>query len=304
MAFHKSNRNSLARQEERLFYLFISPWLLGFLVLTCLSMAASLYWSFTEYDMLTSPKWIGLENYQSAFSGFDSRLFWQALKVTLIYTFSSVPLQLVGGFLVAILMNQQIKGINVFRTIYYLPSITAGVATAMLWLFIFNPQFGILNWLLAQVGIEGPAWLASRKWALPALIMMSMWGFGGPMVIYLAGLQGIPQHLYEAAKIDGANAFKQFLYVTIPQMTPIIFFNLVMSIIGTFQVFTSAFVMTAGGPVNATLFYVLYLYREAFQSFRMGYASALAWVLFIIIMIFTGIQVKLSGKWVYYEGIR
>lgn len=298
------HRGSLARHEERCFYLFISPWLLNFVVLTLLSMAVSLYWSFTDYDMLTSPRWIGIGNYTSAFVGDDSRLFWQAIKVTFTYTFSSVPLQLIGGFSIAILMNQRIRGINLFRTIYYLPSVTSGVASAMLWLFIFNPQFGVLNWLLAQIGIQGPAWLASRRWALPAMILMSLWGFGSPMVIYLAGLQGIPQHLYEAAKIDGAGAFQQFRYITIPQMTPIIFFNMVMSVIGTFQVFTSSFVMTNGGPANATLFYVLYLYREAFRSFRMGYASSLAWILFVIIMFFTLLQVKLSGKWVYYEGVR
>ncbi|MGQ9629228.1 MAG: carbohydrate ABC transporter permease [bacterium] len=284
-------------------YFFISPWILGLLFFTIGPIIASLTLSFHEYDIIAPPIFNGLENYKRLF--FDDFRFWQALKVTTIYTVFAVPLQLTLGFAIAVLMNQKLKGITVFRTIYYLPAVVSGVAVAMLWKWIFSYEAGILNVLLWKVGIQGPNWLGSPEWVLPSLIIMSLWGVGGGMVIYLAGLQGIPTELYEAASIDGAGVWQRFWNVTIPMMTPVIFFNLVMGVIGSFQVFTQAYVMTQGGPLNASLFYVLYLYRRAFQDLQMGYASALAWILFIVILICTIIIFKTSARWVYYEaGLR
>ena len=205
------------------------------------------------------------------------------------------------AFMVAILMNQRIWGIHVFRTIFYLPSSISGVPVALLWMWIFSPEFGILNTGLRLFGIEGPQWLFDPVWVIPAFIVMSLWGIGGGMVIFLAGLQGIPQHLYEAAELDGAGAVAKFWNVTFPMMSPIIFFNLIMSIIGSFQTFTQAFVMTKGGPANASLFYVLYLYRNAIGYFKMGYGSAMAWLLFLIILALTLLVFKSSPLWVYYE---
>ena len=292
--------SALERREEVGFYLFISPWLIGFLAFTLGPMVASFVISFMKYDVLTPPSFIGLQNYAIMFT--TDPLFWQALRVTTIYTAGAVPLGMVAALFVAILMNQPIRGIYVFRTIYYLPSIITGVPAALLWMWILNPTVGVLNYLLSFVGIKGPAWLFDERWVLPALIMMSLWGIGGSMIIYLASLQSVPQHLYEAAEIDGAGVWARFWHVTIPMISPVIFFNLVMSIIGSFQVFTSAFVMTQGGPANASLFYVLYLYRNAFSYFKMGYASALAWVLFGIILILSLLVIKSSPAWVYYEG--
>jgi multiple sugar transport system permease protein len=201
-------------------------------------------------------------------------------------------------------MNQRLRFVGLFRTIYYLPSVLPGVAFVVLWMWILHPDVGLINTLLSYVGIEGPRWLAHPDWALPALLMMSLWGLGRSMVIYLASLQGIPQHLYEAASIDGANAWQAFWKITLPMLTPTIFFNLVLSIISTFQTFTSAFVATDGGPLDATLFYVLYIFRQAFQFFNMGYASALAWVLFLVILVLTLLIVRSSDRWVYYAGER
>ena len=290
----------MERREERDFFLFSAPWTIGFLIFTLGPMLVSFAMSFMRYDVLTPPQLIGFENYRIMFS--TDPLFWQALKVTFIYTLGSVPLGMVAALLVAILMNQQVKGIYVFRTVYYLPSLITGVPAALLWMWILNPSVGLINYGLSLVGIKGPAWLFSETWVIPALIMMSLWGIGGPMIIYLASLQGVPKHLLEAAEIDGAGTLSRFWHVTIPMISPVIFFNLVMSIIGSFQVFTSAFVMTQGGPANASLFYVLYLYRNAFSYFKMGYASALAWVLFAVIMFFSLLVVKSSPAWVYYEG--
>lgn len=219
-----------------------------------------------------------------------------------IYYLLNVPLNLLLGLLLAILLNQKIRGIAVFRTIYYLPSVTAGVAVSLLWMWIFNPRFGVINVLLSKVGIQGPAWLGSETWAMPALIIMSIWGVGGSMLIYLGALQSIPTHLYEAATLDGAGAWRKFLNITIPMVTPVLLLNMIMGVIASFQVFTQAFIMTKGGPNYATLFYVLYLYQQAFEWFNLGYASALAWVLFVVILIFTFVILRSSSKWVYYEG--
>lgn len=290
------------KRETWMFYLAISPWLLGFLLWTAGPMIYSLWLSFTRWDLFTDPIWINLENYQTLFTG-DSD-FWQALKVTAIYTFIQVPLGLAGALAIALLMNSAVRGITVFRTIFYLPSVLPAIAVSVLWIWVFNPEFGILNALLRVFGIEGPKWLADPQWALAALIFMSLWSLGGGMIIYLAGLKGIPRALYEAAELDGAGSVQQFWHITLPQISPTIFFNLVMGIIGSFQVFTQAYAMTKGGPQKATLFYMYYLFDMAFIRFRMGYASALAWVLFLIILIFTLLVIRSSNLWVYYESER
>jgi multiple sugar transport system permease protein len=293
---------TLARRETLTFYLLISPWMLGFLLFVLGPMVASLGLSFTRWDLLTPARLVGLRNYQKMFTG--DRLVWQSLKVTAVYTGVYVPVELVGGLVLALLMNQKLRFLNVFRTIYYLPSVLPTVAFIVLWMWILHPDVGLINTLLSYVGIQGPRWLADPDWALPALLIMSLWGLGRSMVIYLASLKGIPQHLYEAAAIDGAGDWHSFWHVTLPMLTPTIFFNLVLSIISTFQTFASAFVATDGGPLDATLFYVLYIFRQAFQFFNMGYASALAWVLFLVILILTLLIVRSSDRWVYYAGER
>lgn len=293
-------RLSLGRREALTFYLLISPWLLGLLLFVLGPMIASLFISFTRWDLLSPARFVGLQHYEKMFT--RDPLFWQSLKVTAIYTVVYVPLELVGGLVLALLMNQKLRFRGVFRTIYYLPSVLPGVAFVVLWMWILNPDVGLINTLLSYVGIDGPRWLADPRWALPALLMMSLWGLGRSMVIYLASLQGIPPHLYEAAAIDGASTWQAFWKITLPMLTPTVFFNLVLSVISTFQTFTSAFVATDGGPLDSTLFYVLYLFRQAFQFFNMGYASALAWVLFLIILVLTLLIVRSADRWVYYEG--
>lgn len=296
----RRRRFSLAQREALTFYLMISPWLAGFLLFTLGPMVASLVISFTRWDLLSPARFVGLANYQKMFT--RDPLFWQSLKVTTVYTAAYVPLELTGGLILALLMNQRLKGIALFRTIYYLPSVLPGVAFVVLWMWILHPDVGLLNTVLSYLGIQGPRWLVDPRWALSALLMMSLWGLGRSMVIYLASLQTLPAHLYEAAAIDGANAWQSFWKITLPLLTPTIFFNLVLSIISTFQTFTSAFVATDGGPLDSTLFYVLYLFRQAFQYFNMGYASAMAWFLFLVILILTLLIVRSSEHWVYYEG--
>jgi len=280
-------------------YLCILPWLIGFLSFVLGPMIFSFGLSFYESDLLTQSYFIGLRNYQELFR---DELFWQSLRVTAIYAFGAVPLGTLMALLIALLLNQNLPGLGIWRTIYYLPAVISGVAVSLLWLQIFNPRAGLINNALAIFGIQGPAWLYSSTWALPALIIMSVWGVGANMLLYLAGLQGIPTHLYEAATIDGANAIRRFWHITVPMLTPTIFFNVIITLIGSFQFFTQAFVMTEGGPNNATLSMVLYLYRKAFQQIRFGYASAVAWILFAIIISLTLALQYSSKRWVYYEG--
>ena len=296
----KARRGPMARREELAFYLFASPWLIGFLLWTAGPMIGSLALSLTQYDVITPPQFTGLANYAKMLG--EDPLVWQSLKVTLFYAAGAVPLQLLGSLLLALLMNQRVPGVAGFRTIYYMPSVIAGVPVALLWMWIFNPEFGIVNEALAAIGVDGPQWLFSETWVVPAFVVMSVWTIGSPMVIYLAGLQGIPQHLYEAAEIDGAGPWAKFAHVTMPMISPIIFFNTVMQIIVSFQIFTPAYVMTRGGPNNASLFIGLYLYQNAFRYFQMGYAAALAWLVFVIIMALTLIVIRTSPLWVYYEG--
>ena len=290
-----------SRKETLIFYLLISPWLIGFLTFVLGPMAASFGFSLTRWDMLTPAKYVGFYNYSKAL--FNDSLFWQALKVTLLYSLFSVPLSLIVSLGVALLLNQAVRGLALFRTLFYLPSVVSGVAVMVLWMFVFNPQIGLINTVLGYFGIQGPAWIFDPKWALPSLVIMSLWGaIGGKMIIWLAGLNGIPATLYEAAELDGANALRKFWYITVPMLTPTIFFNLIMSIIGALQTFGEAYVMTRGGPMNSTLFYNYYLFVRAFEAFEMGYASALAWYLFVLILLLTLLVVRSSAAWVYYEG--
>ena len=297
-------RGSLERREAIDGFLFISPWIIGFLFFTLGPMIYSFYASLTEWDMLNPPRFIGLTNYQQLFT--DDFRFTRSLWVTAKYSVLALPLGLAASLGIAILLNQKVKGLTAFRAIYYIPAILPGVAVAMLWKWIFNPDSGVMNLLLGKIGIQGPEWLTSPEWAIPAFVIMSIWAAGAGMIIYLAGLQSVPTQLYEAAEIDGASAFQKFRNVTLPMISPTIFFNLVMGIIGSFQVFVTAFVITggAGSPAYSTLFYVLYLYQKAFNYFSMGYACAMAWVLFMIILALT-LLVFWSGKrWVYYEAER
>jgi multiple sugar transport system permease protein len=301
------NLRTLRKREALDGYLFASPWILGFLIFTLGPVVFSFFLSLTKWDAqtpLSEIDFVGFVNYKVIFK--NDPLFWKSLGNTAYFVFLAVPLSVTIALLLAVLLNQRVKGVTFFRTVFYLPSVVSGVATAVLWIWIFNPTFGVLNTLLGWLGIQGPNWLLSEAWSKPALIIMQLWALGGAMLVYLAGLQGIPIQLYEAADLDGASTTQKFWHVTIPVLTPTIFFNLVMSIIGSFQVFTSAYVVSdgMGSPNNSTLMYVLYLFRKAFIEFRMGYASALAWILFVIILIFTLMVFKSSAAWVYYEAER
>ncbi|MEW6358258.1 MAG: sugar ABC transporter permease [Planctomycetota bacterium] len=294
-------------------YIFASPWLVGFFLLMLFPMIASLLLSMVKWNgiSLSQIEWVGAANYARAFGDDNFRI---ALWNTAYYSFIAVPLGLVVSLLLAMLLNQKLRGISIFRTIFYMPHVIGGVATIMMWMWVFNPDFGLLNAflrmvadVLARVGLiapgwDPPQWLYDPKWSKPSLILMSLWGAGGAMLIFLAALQNVPEQLYEAARIDGAGRLAQFWHVTMPQISPAIFFNLVMGVIGSFQVFDQAYIMTGGGPARSTLFYVLYLYQKAFEDFEMGYASALAWILFVIIFAFTMFIVRSSAAWVYYEG--
>ena len=280
-------------------WLFASPWIIGFLLWTVGPMLASLVIAFTNWDLITSPTYVGLKNFATMAT---DNLVWKSLQVTTVYALVSVPLHIVFGMMLALLLNAGVRGQRFYRTAFYLPSVLSGVAVALLWRWLFSTEFGLFNLLLSYVGITGPSWLGDPQWAMPSLILMSLWGVGAGTIIYLASLQGIPTDLYEAAEVDGATAWTKFWRITLPLMTPVLFFQLVTGFIVALQVFTQAFIMTSGGPNNATLFYLLYLYRNAFEYFRMGYASALAWVLFIYILALTLLIYWSSNRWVYYEG--
>jgi len=292
-------RRSLLWREHIDGYVFILPWLIGFFVFVAGPMVASFMISFMRWEIVTAPQWIGIAQYGKLFQ--DQR-FYLALYNTAYYVFIGVPLHLLLALLAAMAMNLNLRGIRFYRTIYFIPSITPVVASSLLWLWIFNPEFGLANVVLNALGLPSLYWLQDPKIAKLAFIMMSFWTIGGQMVILLAGLKGIPRTLYEAAEIDGAGKRASFWHITLPMLSPAIFFNLILAIIGAFQVFTQSYIITSGGPENATLFYVLYLYRMAFENFQMGYASALAWVLFVIILVFTFVQFRLSERWVFYEG--
>ena len=298
-AFADRLRRGLRRNAAG--YLFLLPWLVGFFGLTLGPALASLYLSFTDYDLLTPPRWTGLANYRYAF--FNDPRLGHALHVTFAYVLWSVPLKLATALGLAMVLDRSVRGVGFYRAAFYLPSLLgASVAIAVLWRQIFGGA-GLVNQLLALVGIHGPAWVAHPDYALSTLVVLAVWQFGSPMIIFLAGLRQIPQDLYEAASMDGASQWRQFWKITLPLLAPVIFFNLVLQTIDGFKAFTQAFIVSGGtgGPIDSTLFYSLYLYIEAFANFRMGYASALAWLLLVIIAVFTAIAFGTSKYWVYYE---
>ncbi|MBZ0300109.1 MAG: sugar ABC transporter permease [Anaerolineae bacterium] len=291
---------TLAQRRNLNGYLCISPFILGFFLWFIIPALVAIYLVFHKWNLIAPPEYVGLKNIERLFS---DTLFWQSLRVTVIYTLLSVPLGLVFSFCLALLINTKVRGIAIFRTIYYLPSIVPAVANAVLWAWILNTEFGLMNSILRSIGLSKVRWLQDPAIALPALVIMSLWAVGGPMIIFLAGLQGIPDIYYEAAEIDGAGRWTKLSQITIPLMSPIIFFNLVIGIIGTFQVFTAGFLITDGGPQNSTLFFVLYIYRNAFEYLDMGYAATLSWVLFLVIMVLTLVVFKYLGSRIYYENV-
>lgn len=288
--------------ESRAALVFVSPWAIGFLAFTLGPVLASLVYSFCHYDVIHPAKWAGMDNYARLL---NDEMFWRSLANT-AYMLLGVPLGLAAGLAIALLLNHEIRGMKIYRTLFYLPAIVPVVASSILWIWVLNPTNGLINSLLRMIGIDDPPlWLNSPSWLLgskAAILLMGLWGAGGGMIIWLAGLKGIPRHLYEAAEIDGAGPLRRFFHVTLPMLTPYIFFNLIIGVIGTMQIFTQAFIMTAGGPADSTLFYALYLFNSAFRYFDMGYASALAWVMLVLILLLTLLQMWGSRRWVYYEG--
>jgi multiple sugar transport system permease protein len=297
-------RSNRRQAEHRAAYIFMLPWLIGFFVFTLGPMLISLYLSFTSYNLLTSPEWVGLNNYTRIIER-DMR-FRDSLEVTFVYVFVTVPLRLIFALGIALVLNQALRGVSLYRAVYYLPSLLGGsVAIAVLWRELFGLN-GLFNQLLALFGIAGRSWIGSTDSALWTLIILGIWQFGSPMIIFLAGLKQVPVELYEAAQIDGANRVQQFFSITLPLLTPIIFFNLVLQTISAFQSFTPAFIVSGGtgGPADATLFYTLYLYQQGFTNLRMGYASALAWILLVIVGALTAINFLTSRFWVFYNDER
>jgi len=288
-------------RRDILGYLLISPWILGFLAFTLLPFVASLLLSFTDWNIVGTWNWVGLDNYQKLVSGVDDR-FAVSLSNTLFYAVVNVPGTQVISLTLAMLLNKKAQGISLFRTLFYIPAIATGVGTTYLWVQIFSAHGGLVNSVLGWFGIAGPNWLYSLTWSMPAVIIVGLWNVGTSMLIYLAALQGVPQSLYDAASVDGANFLQKFGSVTVPMVTPAMFFNVVLGFIGSFQVFTIVYVLTNGGPANATLVYSLYLYQVAFRNLRMGYAASLAWILFLIILAITVVQLVTARLWVYYEG--
>ncbi len=294
----KKGRIESSAMDTFAFFAFAAPWLIGFLFLTVIPMIASLAISFTEWDILTPPKFNGLSNFVTIFS---DPLFYKSVSVTITYSVFSVPIGIVLSIFVAMLLNNKLAGMDLFRTIFYLPAIISGVVISIVWLWIYNPDFGILNSFLRLFGIKGPGWIYDENWALPSVIIMSLWNIGANIVLYLAGLQSIPTELYEAAHIDGANFWKRLTKITLPGISPVLLFTLLTGIIGALQTFTQAYVMTKGGPNNATTFYAYYIYNNAFVWHKMGEACAQAWILFIIIFLMTMLSLKASSGHVHYS---
>jgi multiple sugar transport system permease protein len=288
------------KRQELTGYLFISPWLVGFLAFTLVPFVASIGLSFSRYDVVSSPAWVGLANYRELLT--NDPLFWRSLRVTLTYAVIAVPVGLVAGVSLALLLSLDVRGMSVYRTIFYLPSIVPVVATSVVFVWLLNPNIGLVNGLLRRVGIDGPNWLGDPRFALASLVLMGLWAVGGSMIIYLAGLKDIPFQLYEAAVIDGASAWQRTWHITLPMLSPVIFFNLVMGVISAFQYFAQAYIMTQGGPEDSTRFYALYLFNRAWQYLDMGYASAMAWILFLVIMALTALIYSTHRRWVHYGG--
>jgi multiple sugar transport system permease protein len=291
---------SQRRAESILGWVFATPYLLHFLFFQAGAILFSLGLSLYLTDLLSYTEFVGIDNYTYLFT--EEPLFMQAARVTLIYTLISVPLATIIALSIAVLLNQNLKFQGIFRTLFYMPALVTGVAVAITWIMVLHPDFGISALVFEFFGLRSPRWIWSEEWALPGIAMIALWGAGTNMLLYLAGLQSIPTQVQEAARIDGANSWQTFFRVTLPLLTPTIFFNVVLNMIGSFQVFTSSFVLTNGGPNNATLTMVLLIYRKAFQNFSFGYASAIAWVLFVVILVLTLIVFRTSNRWVYYEG--
>lgn len=293
------NMSPQVRREALEGYLCLAPWAFGFLAFTLIPFVASIGLGFTQWTIIEPPEWIGLDNYVRMFTA--DPLFWQALRVTGGFVLISLPLKLVLGLGLALLLNIKLRGMDFYRTVFYIPAVISGVAVSLMWMWLLQPDTGVINTMLHFAGIEGPKWFWDKDWALPSVALMSVWKVGGSAIIYLAGLQNIPAHLYEAAEIDGANRWNRFWRITLPLLTPTIFFQLIIEMIDSFKVFTEAFVITQGGPLKATYFYLLYFYEEAFQNFNMGYASALVVVLTLVILATTVFINYTSKRWVYYE---
>lgn len=289
----------LRRKEAALFYLFISPWIIGFVVFLLGPMVASVYLSLTDWDSFTAPKFIGLDNYRRLLSA--DPIFWKVIRNTAFYAVVAVPLGMVIALYLANLLNKQVRFRKVFRTVIYLPALVPLVAGALIFKMVLAPDTGPLNRALGLVGITGPAWLLDPHWAKPSVILLSLWGTGAATVLLLAAMKGIPRELYEAAELDGAGAVQQFWRITVPQVTPVLFFNLILGMIGSFRVFGQVYIMTGGGPDNASQMIVPLLFSEAFEFYHMGYASAIAWLLFLIVLVFTIIAFRTSRMWVFYE---
>lgn len=295
----RSRGLSLARQEELIAYAFILPSLLGFAVFLVVPMFFSLGISFYDWELLTPPQFVGIKNFQTLVT---DRVFQHVVVNTVAYTLGLVPLNLVVSLGLAVWLNTRLRGLTFYRSAFFVPVVTVTVAVALIWRWMYEPRFGIIDTALRSVGLPAPLWLGDENWALPAIIIMSVWkGFGYNMVLFLAGLQGIPTAIYEAATIDGADGWQRFWRITLPLLSPMLFLAVVLTVISSFQVFDQAYVMTNGGPANATNTIVLYIYQNGFQYFRMGYASAIAWVLFGVIFVFTLLQMRLQGRWVQYE---
>jgi multiple sugar transport system permease protein len=277
--------------------LFISPYILGFLIFTLFPISFAFYIGFTDWNSFTDPTFIGLQNYVDLFNDPN---FLNSLKVTCIYALFAIPLGIMSSLTIAAIVNIKVKGVYFFRTALYMPAVVSGVSIALLWRWILDPEYGLINLLLSYIGIDGPNWLGDPNWVLPSYIMMAIWGAGGGMLTYLAGLQDIPRSLYESAEIDGANWWTKFTKITIPMLSPVIFYNLVMGIVGSFRKFNDAYII--GGAGNQGQFYMVYLYENAFNYYKMGYATAMAWVLFIIILLLTLFVFKSSSLWVFYAG--
>ncbi len=284
-------------RAQRVGYWFIAPWLAGFLVFTAVPFLVSVYLSFCRYDVASPPVWVGTANYVELFA--EDPMFWKALANTLTYALVAVPLGIATAFALALLLNLELRGIAFYRTVFFLPYIVPAVASSVVFMWVLNPQIGLANAVLHLFGIEGPVWLKGA-WAMRTLILMSLWGVGGSVVIYLAGLKDIPLSLYEAATIDGAGPLQRTLHITLPMMTPVIFFNLVMGVIGAFQYFTQAYIMTQGDP-DSTMFYALYLFYRAWRYLDMGYASAMAWILFVVVAGITAALFSSQRRWVHYD---
>ncbi|GGH86845.1 multiple sugar transport system permease protein [Pullulanibacillus pueri] len=292
---------STESRRARAGYLFALPWIFGLLAFFAYPLLSSIYYSFTNYNIISETQWIGLDNYIALFK---DDLFWKGISNTLLFALMQVPLSILVGVSLAILLNIPLIAQGVFRTVFFLPSLLPLIATTILWQWLLNPQFGLVNSLLGKIGIDGPAWLGSPVWSKPSLVIMTLWVLGNAVLIYLAGLQDISQEYYEASEIDGANWFQKAWNITLPLLTPVIFFNMIMGVINALQEFTLPYALTygTGNPAESLLFYSMYLYNNAFMYMKMGYAAAMAWILFIVVMVVTLILFKTSGRWVFYQG--